>query len=170
MHKSEIPEIVKGRIDGHQCEIYERTGLPKGMIAGTTAENFMVNCGGWNCGHKLVLVSEVVVPKEVRERINVLKVFRHPVSGKEVQLRIEFDDSVPKEVNYTIEESKDILRQLTDHEKLFVFTNEGKAFQVSHSANNPFEIDLMQLDKKCIKMHTLYTIIPVVEHFRLKAY
>jgi len=69
VHKSEIPEIVKGRIDGYQCEIYERTGLPKGMIAGTTAENFMVNCGGWNCGHKLVPVNEAAVPKEVRERV-----------------------------------------------------------------------------------------------------
>lgn len=69
VHKSEIPTIVTGKIDGHQCEIYEKTKLPKGMIAGTNADNFMVNCGGWNCGHKLVPVSEVAVPKEVREKL-----------------------------------------------------------------------------------------------------
>lgn len=69
VHKSEIPDIVNGLIDGHQCEIYERTGLPKGMIDGTTADNFQANCGGWNCGHQLVQVNKVAVPKDIRDRI-----------------------------------------------------------------------------------------------------
>ncbi len=37
IHKSELADIIKGRIDGHQCEIYAKTGLPKGMKANTTA-------------------------------------------------------------------------------------------------------------------------------------
>lgn len=68
VHVSEIPDIIKGEIDGHQCKIYERTGLPHGMIEGTTPENFQVNNGGWNCGHKLTPVSEVVVPQVLRNK------------------------------------------------------------------------------------------------------
>lgn len=68
VHVSEIPDIIKGEIDGHQCKIYERTGLPHGMIEGTTPENFQVNNGGWNCGHKLTPVSEVVVPQEIKNK------------------------------------------------------------------------------------------------------
>ena len=54
VHKSEIPELLKGRIDGHQCRIYDKTGLPYGMKEGTNADNFIVNRGGWNCGHQLI--------------------------------------------------------------------------------------------------------------------
>ncbi|MDR1653241.1 MAG: hypothetical protein LBS01_06275 [Prevotellaceae bacterium] len=68
VHKSEIPELLKGHIDGHKCAIYDKTGLPLGMIDGTTPDNFIVNRGGYNCGHELIPVSEVRVPKEVRER------------------------------------------------------------------------------------------------------
>ncbi len=63
IHKSEIKTILKGKIDGHQCEIYEKTGLPKGMIEGTNEQNFQVNCGGWNCRHQLVPVAKEAVPK-----------------------------------------------------------------------------------------------------------
>jgi len=70
VHKSEIPEILRGHIDGKKCEIYDKTGLPKGMIADTTAENFEVNCGGWNCNHKLIPVLESYVPKNLRDKIN----------------------------------------------------------------------------------------------------
>ncbi len=38
------------------------------MIEGTTPENFQVNNGGWNCGHKLTPVSEVVVPQEIKNK------------------------------------------------------------------------------------------------------
>jgi len=69
VHISEIPELLEGHIDGYDCEIYEKTGLPKGMIEGTTPENFIVNRGGWNCGHELIPVDELTVPKVVRDRI-----------------------------------------------------------------------------------------------------
>ncbi|MCM1034942.1 MAG: ADP-ribosyltransferase [Bacteroides sp.] len=68
IHRSEIPAILKGEIDGHQCQIYEKTGLPYGMIAGTTADNFQVNCGGWNCRHQLVPVADAVVPAVLRAK------------------------------------------------------------------------------------------------------
>ena len=69
IHKSEIATILTGRIDEYQCAIYPKTGLPYGMIEGTTVENFQCNCGGWNCRHQLVPVADVVVPKQIRDRI-----------------------------------------------------------------------------------------------------
>ena len=68
IHKSEIPEILKGRIDGHKCKIYAKTGLPYGLIEGTTPENFQVNVGGWNCRHQLVPIAKEAVPPEIRAR------------------------------------------------------------------------------------------------------
>lgn len=69
IHKSEIKTILKGEIDGHQCEIYEKTGLPKGMIEGTNEQNFQVNCGGWNCRHQLVPVAKEAIPKNEKEAL-----------------------------------------------------------------------------------------------------
>ena len=68
IHKSEIKTILKGEIDGYQCEIYEKTGLPKGMIEGTNEQNFQVNCGGWNCRHQLVPVAKEAVPLDIRAK------------------------------------------------------------------------------------------------------
>ena len=73
VHKSEIKTILKGEIDGYQCEIYEKTGLPKGMIEGTNEQNFQVNCGGWNCRHQLVPVAKEAVPKELRDKIKEIR-------------------------------------------------------------------------------------------------
>jgi GNAT superfamily N-acetyltransferase len=69
VHKSEIPTILLGDIDGHECEIYAKTGLPLGMKDGTTPENFIVHRGGWNCGHQLVPVAPEAVPEDVRRKI-----------------------------------------------------------------------------------------------------
>ncbi len=68
IHRSEIPTILTGKIDDYQCAIYDKTGLPYGMIAGTTAENFQCNCGGWNCRHQLVPVADAVVPASLRAK------------------------------------------------------------------------------------------------------
>lgn len=74
IHKSEIPTILKGKIDDYQCAIYPKTGLPYGMIEGTTVDNFQCNCGGWNCRHQLVPVHESAVPATIRNKFkNVTK-------------------------------------------------------------------------------------------------
>jgi hypothetical protein len=52
VHKSEIPVILTGDIDGHQCKIDKKTGLPSGLIEDTNPENFIILNGGWNCGHQ----------------------------------------------------------------------------------------------------------------------
>ncbi len=86
VHKSEIPTILSGLIDKHQCEIYEKTGLPRGMIDGTNEENFQVYCGGWNCRHQLVPVAKEAVPKEIRERFENA---RHNAKVKEAEVEAE---------------------------------------------------------------------------------
>ncbi len=48
--------------------IYSRTGLPHGMKENTTAENFLINRGGWNCGHQCRPVSESLVPQADKDR------------------------------------------------------------------------------------------------------
>lgn len=60
-HKSELPQIVKGYIDGKKVST-------AGMIDGTTAENFQVNRGGWNCGHLCMPIPEESVPKNLRDK------------------------------------------------------------------------------------------------------
>jgi GNAT superfamily N-acetyltransferase len=77
VHKSEIPTILSGDIDGHECEIYAKTGLPLGLKDGTTPENFIVHRGGWNCGHQLVPVAPEAVPEDVRKKIE--EVLQPPV-------------------------------------------------------------------------------------------
>lgn len=68
IHKSELPTIVKGMIDGHQVQLSRYTGLPKGMIEGTDADNFKIRRGGYNCGHQLYWVPDAVVPKALRDK------------------------------------------------------------------------------------------------------
>jgi hypothetical protein len=65
-HKSEIPTLLDGVIDGHECKIYEATGMPYGMKDDTTPENFIVNRGGWRCRHRCIPQDTASVPKAVR--------------------------------------------------------------------------------------------------------
>lgn len=74
IHKSEFPEVVKGdfpefkEFDG---KIYDKTGLPQGMIAGTNESNVLINRGGYNCGHRFIGVPTQSVPKSVRDALEV---------------------------------------------------------------------------------------------------
>lgn len=65
IHISEIPMIVTGMIDGHQCKL-GKNGLPLGMFEDTNAQNFRVNRGGYNCGHQLYPISKNKVPLYLR--------------------------------------------------------------------------------------------------------
>lgn len=66
IHKSEIPDIVNGIIDGKQVLINERTGVWNGGIPGTNASNFQINRGGYGCDHQLLPVNDLLVPKNLR--------------------------------------------------------------------------------------------------------
>lgn len=69
-HVSEIPELLKGHIDGHECGLSPRTGKPHGMKEETTKDNFTQLRGGWNCGHQVVGLPDAAVPKDVRNKID----------------------------------------------------------------------------------------------------
>lgn len=91
VHISEIPEIVKGHIDGHACEIYEKTGLPYGMIEGTNQYNFEINRGGWGCRHALNPISSISVPLNIRSKFDI------PDLSKSKEALTETYKSVKKE-------------------------------------------------------------------------
>jgi len=69
VHESELPKLVKGTVNGKRVPIYDRTGLPQGMIAGTNAKNVKIRRGGWNCMHQLIPVSEKSVPQSAKDKI-----------------------------------------------------------------------------------------------------
>lgn len=68
IHISEIPDIVKGRIDGKQVPISPKTKTWAGGVPGTNTANFKVYCGGYNCQHQLAPVSSAVVPAAIRAK------------------------------------------------------------------------------------------------------
>lgn len=75
-HISEIPRLLRAEglyynKDGVKTKVplYDKTGLPHGMIPGTNADNLFIRRGGFNCGHQIRPVAERQVPLEVRERV-----------------------------------------------------------------------------------------------------
>lgn len=75
-HITEIPRLLKAQDlyymkDGVKTKvgIYERTGLPHGMIPGTNPANFQINRGGYNCGHQIRPVSERLVDQVIKDRV-----------------------------------------------------------------------------------------------------
>lgn len=69
VNRTELPEVIKGHIDGHKCKLSKSTGLPLGMKAGTNVDNFKILRGGWNCGHQFFWVPDSAVPAPIRDRI-----------------------------------------------------------------------------------------------------
>lgn len=76
-HVSMIPALLRAEgltyenEDGEQVPvpINRKTNLPDGFKKGTNASNFLVNRGGWNCGHQPQPISEGLVPPAVKEKI-----------------------------------------------------------------------------------------------------
>ncbi len=66
IHRSEFTTVLKGDIDGKEIAVYDKTGLPYGLIAGTDQYNFPVYAGGYQCGHLVRPVPDVVVPIGLR--------------------------------------------------------------------------------------------------------
>lgn len=84
-HISSIPNLLK-RIneDGSplqyknkegkmvQVPVYEKTGLPGGMIPGTDPSNFQIRRGGYQCGHSIQWVPERNVKSQAPEIYNMV--------------------------------------------------------------------------------------------------
>lgn len=75
-HVTEIPDLLKAKDlyylkDGKKTKVpvYEKTGLPHGMIPGTNPANFQINRGGYNCGHQIRPVSAALVPIDIKEKV-----------------------------------------------------------------------------------------------------
>ena len=66
IHSAEIPDILAGHVDDRTIPINPKTGVWAGGVPGTDEDNFPIYRGGYNCGHQLIPVSEIVVPKIVR--------------------------------------------------------------------------------------------------------
>jgi hypothetical protein len=70
IHKSELPTILKGNIDGSKVRINPKTDLWYGAIDGTNVNNFQINRGGYSCNHQLLPTKDFLVPKNLREKFN----------------------------------------------------------------------------------------------------
>lgn len=88
-HVSEIPRLLRAEDlyyfkDGVKTKVslYDKTGLPHGMIPGTDASNFFVNRGGYNCGHQIRPVNERQVPADVVARVRATPAYKAWSSGK----------------------------------------------------------------------------------------
>jgi len=77
-HITEVPDLLAAKdlyysdnITGEtkKVPIYEKTGLPHGMIPDTNVENFFVRAGGYNCGHAIFPLIEKLVPLEIKQRV-----------------------------------------------------------------------------------------------------
>lgn len=61
VHESELGSVARGVIDG-------KTVSREGMMPDTNSTNIISRCGGYNCNHELVPISEELVPKSLREK------------------------------------------------------------------------------------------------------
>ena len=78
IHKSELDTVLNVAIDGikicsKEIPCSKTTGLPSGMIPGTNPDNFIINRGGFNCGHQFIWVTESMVPKDILDRFKTLQ-------------------------------------------------------------------------------------------------
>jgi hypothetical protein len=67
-HRSELPKIIKGNFAEFKemkGKIYDKTGLPQGMIEDTNVSNFQTYRGGYNCGHQSYPIPNYLVPKNI---------------------------------------------------------------------------------------------------------
>lgn len=84
-HISEVPALL--RADGltylnkktgkrEPVMIYEKTGLPSGMIPGTDVSNFFIRRGGYRCGHSIRPVNERQVPHADKDRVYATSAYK----------------------------------------------------------------------------------------------
>jgi hypothetical protein len=77
IHVSEFETILRGDFGKlGKVPVAKKSGLPNGLMAGTTAENFVRRRGGWNCGHQMIAVDSLVVPDQVKEEVYATPVYK----------------------------------------------------------------------------------------------
>lgn len=131
IHESELPEVIKGNINGHQCKIYEKTGLPLGLIGGTTPSNFIVNRGGYNCGHKLIPIAKEAVPKGIRIKFDRKKAAKSIIKDvdKNIFSEIEVNGLKSKRATYKVKGYELIYNKNTINEFLSKYKDADDYYQ-----------------------------------------
>ena len=167
IHKSEFADILAGKIDGHECAIYDKTGLPHGLIEGTTPENFLVNVGGWNCRHQLVPIAKEMVPAEIRAKFEKPK---QPTKEEiEAQKKAEEEAKLKalqeQQKQQAIQDAQDIIKKMgaipaADSLKQAIKIGDAKTIQAE-------TIKLHQLEKQ---LQDLVHIADVMEEAKTHTY
>lgn len=89
-HVTEIPFLMKAELmtggkltyinpksgQRENVPLNPKTNLPDGFIKGTNASNFLINRGGYNCGHQCQPVPERNVPKTYRDEVEATPTFK----------------------------------------------------------------------------------------------
>lgn len=141
IHVSELPLLVKGNIDGHQCAIYKKTpenkgtDLPYGLEAGTNAQNVLVRAGGHGCDHSFYPCLESEVPKEILEKFKE----KEPVKKEESKHEEIKSITIDKEQK-TIKDVSNILEELSKITKYF--SRGFKSVQLERKQNNNGSTDM----------------------------
>ncbi len=140
IHISQLPELVKGMVDGHQCAIYAKTGLPYGMIDGTDAQNVLARAGGHGCEHGFYPCLESEVPKEILDKFYN----RHP-EQKKPEAEPEPEKQITKE--FKIVKEQKTIKDLSDTFDLFSkttthFSRGFKSIQPERSKYNNGSTDM----------------------------
>ena len=167
IHISEFADILAGKIDGHECAIYDKTGLPYGLIEGTTPENFLVNVGGWNCRHQLVPIAKEMVPAEIRAKFEKPK---QPTKEEiEAQKKAEEEAKLKalqeQQKQQAIQDAQDIIKKMgaipaADSLKQAIKVGDAKTIQAE-------TIKLYQLEKQ---LQDLVHIADVMEEAKTHTY
>ena len=167
IHISEFADILAGKIDGHECAIYDKTGLPHGLIEGTTPENFLVNVGGWNCRHQLVPIAKEMVPAEIRAKFEKPK---QPTKEEiEAQKKAEEEAKLKalqeQQKQQAIQDAQDIIKKMgaipaADSLKQAIKVGDAKTIQAE-------TIKLHQLEKQ---LQDLVHIADVMEEAKTHTY
>ncbi|GEO08762.1 hypothetical protein [Segetibacter aerophilus] len=70
IHVSEFETILEGDFgEFGKVGISKSTGLPAGLMKGTDKGNLIRRRGGWACGHQMIAVAELIVPRAKKDSV-----------------------------------------------------------------------------------------------------
>lgn len=114
VHRTELPQIIKGKIGNENCKLSKTTGLPLGMMADTNADNFKIRRGGYQCGHQFFWVPDNAVPDSEKRKFQNL--------GKETETN--FHDSHKEKIKIVADSGweNDLKKMGITHDQLINIT------------------------------------------------
>lgn len=136
-HISELPKVLRGEFEGfrkYNGKLNPKTHLPAGMIPGTDISNFMVNRGGYNCGHQWRPVSADLVPDDIKQRVYASEDYKTwaIASGKKIEQPAAAPVQQPLQINEPAptKELNTVKKQLQDET--------GNDYTIEQTANGGF--------------------------------